>query len=238
MRCGSRTLLHTCTIPDPLNHWCLRDWLWAFSSVLKLGNYRLSGLWDAKQQQFNFVFINLFYWHSWFTMLCWFLLYNKVIQLSVHSVVSDSVIPWTAACQAFLSITNSWSLSDSCPLSRWCHPPISSSVMPFSSCLQSYSSSFPVSQFFATGGQSIGVSASSSVLPMNIQDWFSLGWTGWISLQSKGFSRVFSNTTVQKHQFFVSQLSLWSNSHIHAWLLEIHSFDYMDLSWQSNVSAL
>ena len=126
MRCGSRTLLHTCTIPDPLNHWCLRDWLWAFSSVLKLGNYRLSGLWDAKQQQFNFVFINLFYWHSWFTMLCWFLLYNKVIQLSVHSVVSDSVIPWTAACQAFLSITNSWSLSLFLwsPLwgSWWCWP--------------------------------------------------------------------------------------------------------------------
>ena len=107
--------------------------------------------------------------------------------------------------------------SNSCPLSRWCHPTISSSVIPFSSCLQSFpaSGSFPMSQFFATGGQTIGVSASTSVLPMNIQDWFPLGWTGWISLQSKGLSRVFSNTTVQKHQFFGTQPSLWSNSRIH-----------------------
>ena len=92
--------------------------------------------------------------------------------------------------------------SNSRPLSRWCHPNISSSVVPFSSRLQSFSASgsFPVSQFFASGGQSIGVSASASVLPMNIQDWFPLGWTGWISLQSKGLSRVFSNTTVQKRQ--------------------------------------
>ena len=94
--------------------------------------------------------------------------------------------------------------SNSCPLSRWCHPTISSSVIPFSSHLQS----FQMSQFFASGGQSIGVSASASFLPMNIQDWFLLGWTGWISLQSKGPSRVFSNTTVQKHQFFGAQLSL------------------------------
>ena len=99
--------------------------------------------------------------------------------------------------------------SNSCPLSRWCHPTISSSVVPFSSCLLSFpaSGSFQMSQFFTSGGQSIGVSASASVLPMNIQDWFS--WcTGWISLQSKGLSRVFSNTTVQKHQFFSTQLSL------------------------------
>ena len=89
--------------------------------------------------------------------------------------------------------------SNSCPLSRWCHPTISSSVIPFSSCLQSFpaSGSFPRSQFFASGGQSIGVSASTSVLPMNIQDWFPFGWTGWISLQSKGLSRAFSNTRVQ-----------------------------------------
>ena len=100
--------------------------------------------------------------------------------------------------------------SNSCPLSRWCHPIISSSVVPFSSCLQSFpaSGSFPMSQLFASGGQNIGVSASTSVLPMNIQDRFPLGWTGWISLQSKGISRVFSNTTVQKHQFFSTQLSL------------------------------
>ena len=101
------------------------------------------------------------------------------------------------------------------PLSWWCHPTISSSVVPFSSSLQSFpaSGSFQMSQLFASGGQNIGVSASTSVLPMNTQDWFPFGWTDWTSLQSKGFSRVFSNTTVQKHQFFGTQLSLWSNSH-------------------------
>ena len=99
--------------------------------------------------------------------------------------------------------------SNSCPLSWWCHPTISSSVIPFSSHLRSFpaSGSFQMSQFFTSGGQSIGVSASASVLPVNIQDWFPLGWTDWISLQSKGLSRVFSNTTVQKHQFFSAQLS-------------------------------
>ena len=109
-----------------------------------------------------------------------------------------------------------------CPLSWWCHPTISSFVVPFGSCLQSFpaSGSFPVCQFFASGGQIIGVSASTSVLPMNTQDWSPLGWTDWISLKSKGLSRVFSNTTVQKHQFFGTQLSLWYNSHIHIWLLE------------------
>ena len=100
--------------------------------------------------------------------------------------------------------------SNSCPLSRWCHPTISSSVVPFSSHPQSFppSGSFQMSQLFVLGGPSIGISASTSVLPVNIQDWFPLGWTGWISLQSKGLSRVFSNTTVQKHQFFNAQLSL------------------------------
>ena len=98
---------------------------------------------------------------------------------------------------------------NSCPLSQWCHPTISSSVIPFSSCPQSFqaSGSFPMIQFFASGGQTIGVSASTSVLPMNIQDWFPLRWSGWISLQSKGLSRVFSSTSVQKHQF-CAQLSL------------------------------
>ena len=112
--------------------------------------------------------------------------------------------------------------SDSCPLSQWCHPTISSSVVPVSSCPQSFPApgSFPMSHIFTSGGQSIGVWASASVLPMNILDWFPLGWTSWISLQSKGLSRVFSNTTVQKHQFFGAQPSLWSNSHIHTWLLE------------------
>ena len=115
---------------------------------------------------------------------------------------------------------------NSSPSSQWCHPTISSSVLPFSSCSQSFlaSGSFPVSWFFTSGGQSIGVSASATVLPMNIQDWFPLGWTDWISLQSKGLSRVFSNTTVQKHQFFSTQPSLWSNSHIHTWPQENHSF--------------
>ena len=100
--------------------------------------------------------------------------------------------------------------SNSCPLSRWYHPTISSSVVPFSSCTQSFpaSGSFPMSQFFPSGDQSIGVSALASVLPMNTQGWSPLEWTGWISLQSKGLSRVFSNTTVQKHQFFGAQLSL------------------------------
>ena len=99
---------------------------------------------------------------------------------------------------------------NSCPLSQWCHSTISSSVILFSSCLQSFpaSGSFPVSQFFASGGQSTGVSASTSVLPINSQDWSPLRWTGWISLQFKRLSRVFSNTTVQKHQFFRAQLSL------------------------------
>ena len=110
--------------------------------------------------------------------------------------------------------------SNSCPSSWWCHPTISSSAIPFSSCPQSFpaSGSFQISQLFAPGGSSIGVSAS--VPSMNTQNWFPLGWTGWISLQSKGLSRVFSNTTVQKHQFSSAQLSLWSNSHIYAWLLE------------------
>ena len=100
--------------------------------------------------------------------------------------------------------------SNSCPLSRWCHPAISSSIVLFTSCFQSFpvSGSFLMSQFFTSGSQSIRVSASASVVPMNIQDWFPLGWTGWISLQSKGLSRIFSNTTVQKHQFFSAQLSV------------------------------
>ena len=103
--------------------------------------------------------------------------------------------------------------SDSHPSSPWCHPAISSSVFPFSSCPQSLpaSESFPMSQLFTWGGQSFGVSASASVLPMNTQDWAPLGWTDWISLQSKGLSRVFSNTTVQKHQFFGAQPSSWTS---------------------------
>ena len=116
--------------------------------------------------------------------------------------------------------------SDSRPSSQWCHPDISS-VVPFSSCPQSLpaSESFPMGQLFPWGGQRIGVSASASVLPMNIQDWSPLGWTCWISLHSKGLTGVFSSTTVQKHQFFGTQPSSQSNSHIHTWPLEHHSLD-------------
>ena len=127
--------------------------------------------------------------------------------------------------------------SNSWPLNWWCNTTISSSVVPFSSRFQFFpaSGSFPVSQFFITGGQCVG--ASTPVLPMTIQDWFPLGLTGLISLQSKGLSRVFSNNTVQKHQFFHAQLSLWSNSqYIHDYWKN-HSFDEMDLCRQSNVSA-
>ena len=129
--------------------------------------------------------------------------------------------PWTIACQESLSITNCQVYPNPCPLSQWCHPTIASSVIPFSSQPQSFPASGPfrMGQLFTSGGQSTGVSASASVLPMNTQDWSPLGWTGWISLQSKGLSRVFSNITAQKHQFFGAQLSLYSNSHIHTWLL-------------------
>ena len=129
--------------------------------------------------------------------------------------------------------------SDSCPPSQWCHPAISSLVIPFSSCPQSIpvSGSFPMSQLFSWGGQRTGVSALTSFLAKNTQDWSPLEWTGWISLQSKRPSRVFSNTTVQKHQFFGAQLSSQSNSHINTWPRKNHSLDLMDLSRQSNVSA-
>ena len=152
--------------------------------------------------------------------------YNEfsLVQFSL-SVVSDSLRPhelqhtrppWPSPTPGVHS--------NSCPSSWWCHPAISSSVVPFSSCPQSLpaSGSFPMSQLFAWGGQSIRVSASAWVFPMNTQDWSPLGWTGWISLQSKGLSRVFSNTTVQKHQFFGAQLSSQSNSRIHT---RLHSLD-------------
>ena len=128
--------------------------------------------------------------------------------------MSDSVIPWTAACQTSLSITNSQSLLNSWAAGQWCHPVISSSVIPLS-CLLFVPAwgSFPISQFFESGGQSVGASASASVLPMIIQDWFHLGLTGLISLQSKGLSRIFSNTTVQKDQFFRSAFFMVQLSH-------------------------
>ena len=149
----------------------------------------------------------------------------SIIRYSVQfnfSVGSDSLQPyWLHHARLPCPSPTHGVYSDSCASSRWCHPTISSFVVPFSSCLQSFlaSESSPMSQFFASGGQS-GVSASASVLPMNIQDWFTFGWTGWISSQSKGLSRVFSNATVQKPQLFGTQLSFWSNSHVHTWLLE------------------
>ena len=157
--------------------------------------------------------------------------YNEYFR-SVQSLICVQLFatPRIAACQASLSITNSWSslnltsIESMMPSSQLIlyHPAISSSVFPFSSCPQSLpsSGSFPMSQLFTWGSQSIGVSASVSVLPMNTQDWSPLEWTGWISLHSKGLSRAFSNTTVQKHQFFGPQLSSQSHSHIHTWIKE------------------
>ena len=141
-----------------------------------------------------------------------------------HSVMSDSATPCTAACQASLSITNSRNLLKLMPIESWCHPTISSSVGPFSSHLQPCpaSGSFPMSQLFTSGVQSIGVSASTSVLPVNTQGWSPSEWTGWISLQSRGLSRVFSNTTVQMHQFFGAHSPTLTSIHDH-W--KNHSLD-------------
>ena len=143
-----------------------------------------------------------------------------------HSVVSHSLQPHGLQhARPPCPSPTPGAYSNSCPLSQWCHPAISFSVVPFSSLLRSFpaSGSFQMSQFFTSGGQNIGVSASASVLPKNIQDWFPLEWTGWISLQSKGLSRAFSNTTVQKHQFFSTQLSSQSNFHIHTTLQIVSS---------------
>ena len=148
------------------------------------------------------------------------------LSLSSHSVMSNSLQPHGLQLTRLPCPSPSPGVGP-CPLSQWCHPTISSSVVPFSSRLQSFpaSGSFPMSRFFTSGCQSIGVSASASVLPMNIQDWFPLGWTGLISLQSQGLSRVFSNTTVEKHQFFRAQLlcsPILTSIHDY-W--ENHSFD-------------
>ena len=143
-----------------------------------------------------------------------------VTSCSVASHVWLFVTPWTAVHQASLSFTVSQSLLNSCTLRQWCYITISSSTAPFSSGPQSFpaSESFPMSQLFASGAQSIG--ASASVLPMNIQGWFTLGWTALVSFLSKRLSRVFSGTTIQKHPFFSAQPSLWSNCHICPWLME------------------
>ena len=146
--------------------------------------------------------------------------FSSIVQFS-HSVVFESLRPHGLQHTKLPSPSPTpRACSNSCPSSWWCHPTIASSVIPFSSCLQSFSASgsFPMNPFFASDGQSIGT--STSVLPMNIQDWFPLGLTGLISLQSKGLSKVFFNTTVQKHQFFGSQVSIWSNSYNHTWPLD------------------
>ena len=162
--------------------------------------------------------------------------FSQSVQLLSH--VWLFVTPWTAAHQAFLSITNSCRLLKLMSIE---------SMMPSNHlilcCLLLLLQSFPaaesflMSQFFTLGGQSSGVSASTSVLPMNIQDWFPLGFTGWISLQSKGLSTVFSSTTIRKYQFFGTQASLWFNSHIVHDYWKNHNFDYMDFCLQSDVFA-
>ena len=173
--------------------------------------------------------------HGWVTTLSlslWHIQLSSSVQFS-RSVVSNSLQPH----EPQHARPPCWSPTpgiypNSCPSSRWCHPTISSSVIAFSR-LQSFptSGSFPMSQLFASGGQSIEVSASTSVLAMNTQDWFPLGWTDWISLQSKGLSRGFSNTTVQKHQFFCAQFSLESNSHIHShWHIKLFKMLKMSVS--------
>ena len=149
---------------------------------------------------------------TYFQPSTWFIwyLHGQFSQFSC-SVMSDSLhTHGLQHARLPCPSTNPGAYSNSCPLSQWCHPTLPSSVVPFSSCLQSFpaSRSFPMSQLFASGGQSIGASSSTLVLSMNIQDWFPLGWTGWLSLQSKGLLRVFSNTTVQKYEFFSAQFSL------------------------------
>ena len=168
--------------------------------------------WFSKMKRIILWIINIIYYEMIFSS----------VQFS-RSIVSDSLRPHVLQhtrppCPSPIPGVH----SDSRPLSQWCHPAISSSVVPFSSCSQSLppTKSFPMSQLFAWGGQSTGASALASFLPKKSQGWSPSEWTGWISLQSKGLSRVFSNTTVQKHQFFGAQPSSQSNSHIHTWPLE------------------
>ena len=176
------------------------------------------------------VYHKIHIWPSKWTLLkCWYIKqtiafpYKFTACMFSHSVVSDSLQPHGLQHARFPCPSPSPKVcSNSCPLSWCCHPTISSSVVPFSSCLQSFqaSGSFQMSWLFISGGQCIRASASASDLPINIQGWFSLWLTGLLSLQSKGLSRVFSNNTVRKHRFFGTEPSLWSNSHISTWLLE------------------
>ena len=161
-------------------------------------------IWNRPGRREMVLLVNSWHYYSGFKVAF------SSVQFS-HSIVSNSLWPHEPQhARPPYPLPTPGGHPNPCPSSRWCHSTISSSVIPFSSCPQSFpaSGSFPMSQLFTSGGQSIGVSASTSVLPMNTQDWFPLGWTGWISLQSKGLSRVFSNTTVQNHQVFGTQLSL------------------------------
>ena len=200
---------------------CFPDRPWG-----RIGNHQMSFLqrWvfpfskPAPQSVFSLILLPVILMNTW-----WEKRIVVLVQFFSCSVVSDSLRPHglqhtRPPCPSSTPKV----YSNSCPLSWWCHPTISSSVVPFFSCPQSFpaSGSFQMSQFFPSGSQSIEVSPSTPVTPMNTQDWSPLGWTHWISFQSKGLSRVFSNTTVQKHQFFSSKLSSQSNSHIHTWLLE------------------
>ena len=213
-------------------HSCMKRWnrFWFLTGFNSTCPFEKMTPWYLYRSSFSLIIDNTVLLDSFWIAVANFM-YNSTLDLdimlqkltvqisSIHSVMSNSLqlhgleharLPCPTVTPRTCS--NSWSLS------WWCHPTISSSAVPFSSCLQSFpaSGSFPVSQFFTSGGQSIGASALASVFPMKIQDWFPLRWTGWLSLQSKGLSKAFTNTTVQKHW----KLSLWSNSHIHIWLLE------------------
>jgi len=226
-------VIHSCIqkTPRPVLELCTRclsscekEFRYQANKFWNLPNFSLGRVYKFKKQFLKIVVVNLKgYKHILFMILVYILSrsfkfslmqlfcysFSKRALSSVQFTQSCPETPWNPAHQASLSITNSWS-PNPCPLSWWCHPTTSSSGVPFSFCPQSFSASgsFPTSQLSASGGQSIGVSASTSVLPMNTQDWSPLGWTGWTSLQSKGLSSVFSNSTVQKHQFFGPQHSL------------------------------
>ena len=181
-------------------------------------------LWGLLQTRQGIKLRYPFFWLYLFLAWFWSSIFFQICSVQfTHSVVSDSLLPHESQharppCPSSVPGVH----SDSHPLSQWWHPAISSSVIPFSSCPQSLpaSESFPMSQLFSWSGQSTGVSALASFLPKKSQGWSPSEWTRWISLQSKGLSRVFSNTTVQKHQFFSAQPSSQSNSHIHTWPLE------------------
>ena len=196
-----------------MTRWCRYFWVWlqSFYALEFKKNMKIK-FWNIFQNMLSNIGI-------------WMIETGQYMAISSVQSLSRVVLfgtPWTADARPPCPSPTPGAYPNSCPSSWWCHPTSSSSVVPFSSRPQSFpaSGSFQMSQLFASGGQSIGVSASKSVPPMNTQDWSPLGWTGWISLQSKGLSRVFSNTTVQKQQFFGTQLSLYSKSHIHTWLLE------------------